>query len=374
MTQARSIVTGHRDLPGVLQRRRGAVARRAGRDRGPHDARAYCCNSCFMRCWARAALGQLSEVWNEMSQAAGAAARIGELMATQPRIVAPPAPARLPEPVRGALAFEHVGFAYPTRPEAPVLRGVDFAVAPGETVAIVGPSGAGKSTLFQLLERFYDPVSGAVKLDGIDILTLDPKALRRTHGALVPQEPFIFGASVADNIAYGRPAASRERDRGGGAKRAAALRLHRRAAAGLRHAARRARRDRLRRRETTAGDSARDPQGRAGAAARRGDLRARRRPTRRWCSRRLAELMKGRTTLVIAHRLATIVGASRILVIDGGEIVEQGDHATLLAKGGFLCAAGAVAVRDGSEGAGAAGGGVGRQESTTTPAELTCIV
>ena len=154
------------------------------------------------------ALGQLSEVWNEISQAAGAAARIGELMALKPAIVAPAAPTALPAPARGAVAFEQVTFAYPTRPEHPVLCGVDFAVEPGETVAMVGPSGAGKSTLFQLLERFYDPIAGAVRLDGIDIARLDPKALRRAI-ALVPQEAFIFGASVADNIAYGRPGASR---------------------------------------------------------------------------------------------------------------------------------------------------------------------
>jgi len=115
------------------------------------------------------ALGQLSEVWNEVSQAAGAAARIGELIAVEPRIVAPSDPAPLPSPARGEIAFEKVGFAYPGRPDEPVLRSLNLRVAPGEVVAIVGPSGAGKSTLFQLLERFYDPSEGAVLVDGVDI-------------------------------------------------------------------------------------------------------------------------------------------------------------------------------------------------------------
>jgi ATP-binding cassette subfamily B protein len=278
------------------------------------------------------ALGQLSEVWNEMSQAAGAAARIGELMATQPRIVAPPAPARLPQPVRGALSFENVGFAYPTRAQALVLRGVDFTVAPGETVAIVGPSGAGKSTLFQLLERFYDPTSGLVKLDGIDVATLDPKALRRSL-ALVPQEPFIFGASVADNIAYGRPGASRTEIEAA-AKRAAAYGFIAALPQGF---------------DTLLGERGVTVSGgeRQRLAIARAILKdapvllldeatsALDAGNETLVQAALAELMKGRTTLVIAHRLATIVGASRILVIDGGEIVEQGDHSTLLARGGL---------------------------------------
>src|SRR5271154_2512320 len=159
--------------------------------------------------FAAGALGQLSEVWNEVSQAAGAAARIGEIMAVKPRIAAPANPAALPKPVRGELAFRNVSFAYPGREDDAVLRDVSFRAAPGEVVAIVGPSGAGKSTLFQLALRFYDPSSGAVALDGVDISTLDPADLR-AEIALVPQDAFIFGASVADNIAYGAPSASRE--------------------------------------------------------------------------------------------------------------------------------------------------------------------
>jgi ATP-binding cassette subfamily B protein len=277
-------------------------------------------------------LGQLSEVWNEMSQAAGAAARIGELMAIRPRIVAPPAPAALPSPAPGALRFDHVAFAYPTRTAIPVLRGVDFAAAPGETVAIVGPSGAGKSTLFQLLERFYDPSSGSVRLDGIDISTLDPKTLRRQI-ALVPQEPFIFGASVADNIAYGRPGASREEIEKA-ARRAAAHRFIAALPQGY---------------DTLLGERGVTLSGgeRQRLAIARAILKdapvllldeatsALDAANETLVQEALSELMKGRTTLVIAHRLATIVGADRILVLDGGEIVEQGDHATLLAAGGL---------------------------------------
>ena len=154
------------------------------------------------------ALGQLTEVWNEVSQAAGAAARIGELLAVKPRIAAPASPVRLARPVRGELAFRSVDFAYPSRDED-VLNRVSFRVAPGEVVAIVGPSGAGKSTLFQLALRFYDPADGSVTLDGVDVARLDPADLR-AEIALVPQDAFIFGASVADNIAYGAPNATRQ--------------------------------------------------------------------------------------------------------------------------------------------------------------------
>ncbi len=278
------------------------------------------------------ALGQLSEVWNEVSQAAGAAARIGDLLALKPAIVAPAQPARLPSPARGALRFDHVSFAYPGRPDAPVLRGVDFAVQPGETVAIVGPSGAGKSTLFQLLERFYDPNAGAVLFDGVDIATLDPKELR-ARIALAPQEPFIFGASVADNIAYGRPGAS-QADIEAAARRAAAH--------GFVAALPQGYATQLGERGVTLSGGERQRLAIARAILKDAPVLLLDEATsaldaanETLVQAALTELMKGRTTLVIAHRLATIVGASRILVIDGGEIVEQGDHATLLARGGL---------------------------------------
>jgi ATP-binding cassette subfamily B protein len=277
-------------------------------------------------------LGQLAEVWNEVSQAAGAAVRIGELMAIQPTIVAPASPAALPAPVRGAVRFERVTFFYPTRPDDPVLSQVSFDVSPGETVAIVGPSGAGKSTLFQLIERFYDPAAGAVRLDGIDVKTLDPKELRRAV-ALAPQEPFIFGASVADNIAYGRP----------GASRAAIEEAAKRAAAhGFISALPRGYDTALGEHGVTLSGGERQRLAIARAILKDAPVLLLDEATsaldaanETLVQAALAELMKGRTTLVIAHRLATIVGADRILVVDGGEIVEQGDHASLLAKDGL---------------------------------------
>jgi ATP-binding cassette subfamily B protein len=278
------------------------------------------------------ALGQLSEVWNEVSQAAGAAARIGELIAVEPRIVAPSNPLPLPSPARGEIAFDHVGFAYPGRPQDPVLRDLSLRVAPGEVVAIVGPSGAGKSTLFQLLERFYDPTSGAVLLDGVDIAKADPQAVRREI-ALVPQEPFIFGASVADNIAYGAPGATR------GAIVAAAKQA---AADAFISALPQGYETPLGERGVTLSGGERQRLAIARAILRNAPILLLDEATSALDAENetlvqgaLEALMKGRTTLVIAHRLATIVNAQRILVIDNGGIVEEGNHASLLAAGGL---------------------------------------
>ncbi len=278
------------------------------------------------------ALGQLSEVWSEVSQAAGAAARIGEILAVEPRILAPRAPLALPSPARGEVAFRGVGFAYPGRAGEAVLYDLSFRVAPGEVVAIVGPSGAGKSTLFQLLERFYDPTRGAITLDGVDIARVDPKALR-ARIALVPQDAFIFGASVADNIAYGAPGASRA-DIVEAAKRAAADGFVAALPDGY---------------DTLLGERGATLSG--GERQRLAIARAilKNAPVllldvatssldaenETLVQGALDALMKGRTTLVIAHRLATIVNADRILVIDGGSIVEEGAHASLLAAGGL---------------------------------------
>src|SRR6266550_4215625 len=157
--------------------------------------------------FAASGLGQLSEVWGELSQAAGAAERLFEILAIRPVIEPPAHPVALPEPARGEVAFEAVRFSYPSRPEALVLNGVSLAVRRGEKLAIVGPSGAGKSTIFHLMLRFYDPTSGTIRFDGVPLCDADPHALRRRI-ALVPQDTVVFAASVADNIRFGRPEAS----------------------------------------------------------------------------------------------------------------------------------------------------------------------
>jgi ATP-binding cassette subfamily B protein len=278
------------------------------------------------------ALGQLSEVWNEMSQAAGAAARIGELLAVEPRIAAPANPIKLGEPVRGELSFSSVDFAYPGRDADAVLRGVNFRVAPGEMVAIVGPSGSGKSTLFQLALRFYDPTRGAVLLDGVDISRLDPADLR-AEIALVPQDAFIFGASVADNIAYGAPGATRE---------AIAAAASQAAADGFISAMPQGYDTLLGERGVTLSGGERQRLAIARAILKDAPVllldeatSALDAESETLVQSALDSLMRGRTTLVIAHRLATIVNAHRILVIEAGCVVEEGTHASLLAANGL---------------------------------------
>jgi ATP-binding cassette, subfamily B, bacterial len=278
------------------------------------------------------ALGQLSEVWNEVSQAAGAAGRIGEIMGVKPRIVAPAEPIKLAKPVRGELALRNVSFAYPGREDDPVLRNVSFRVAPGETVAIVGPSGAGKSTLFQLALRFYDNEGGAVTLDGADVSRLDPASLR-AEIALVPQDAFIFGASVAENIAYGAPAATRE----------AVVAAARQAAAdGFISALPRGYDALLGERGVTLSGGERQRIAIARAILKNAPVLLLDEATSALDAENetlvqgaLETLMKGRTTLVIAHRLATIVNAHRILVIEAGRLVEEGDHPSLMAANGL---------------------------------------
>jgi ATP-binding cassette, subfamily B, bacterial len=278
------------------------------------------------------ALGQLSEVWNEVSQAAGAAGRIGEIMGVKPRIVAPAEPIKLARPVRGELAFRNVSFAYPGREDDPVLRNVSFRIAPGETIAIVGPSGAGKSTLFQLALRFYDTGGGAVTLDGVDVSRLDPASLR-AEIALVPQDAFIFGASVADNIGYGAPGATRE----------AVVAAARQAAADdFISALPRGYDTLLGERGVTLSGGERQRIAIARAILKNAPVllldeatSALDAESETLVQGALETLMKGRTTLVIAHRLATIVNAHRILVIEAGRLVEEGDHASLMAANGL---------------------------------------
>ena len=278
------------------------------------------------------ALGQLSEVWSELSAAAGAAGRIAELLAVKPTIIAPANPIPLPKPARGAVSFDAVGFAYPTRPTDQALAGLSFHVEPGETLAIVGPSGAGKSTVFQLLMRFYDPQSGAIRLDGVYLRAADPAEVRGRM-ALVPQDPVIFGASVRDNICYGRPQASDAEVRAA-AERAAADEFIRAMPQGY---------------DTMVGERGVTLSGgqRQRLAIARAVLldapvllldeatSALDAENETLVQKALENVMKGRTTIVIAHRLATVLSADRILVVDQGRIVEEGGHADLVARGGL---------------------------------------
>jgi ATP-binding cassette subfamily B protein len=282
--------------------------------------------------FAASGLGQLSEVWGELSQASGAAERLMELMAVEPEIKPPPHAVALPDPARGEVSFEAVRFAYPTRPEAFVLDGVSFSVRQGEKVAIVGPSGAGKSTIFHLILRFYDASAGNVALDGVRVGDADPAALRRRI-ALVPQDVVVFAASVAENIGFGRPDAS-----AADVTRAAEL-------AGAAEFI-----DRLPQRyDTPLGERGVTLSGgqRQRIAIARAILRdaplllldeatsSLDAESETQVATALTRLMQGRTTLVIAHRLATVLSCDRILVLDQGHIVEQGTHAQLSAAGGL---------------------------------------
>ncbi|WP_416236804.1 ABC transporter transmembrane domain-containing protein [Rhizobium sp. CC-YZS058] len=282
--------------------------------------------------FAAGSLGALSEVWGELSQAAGAAERIRELMREEPAIAAPPLPVALPEPASGALSFEAVQFAYPSHPGEKSLRGLSFTVRPGETVAIVGPSGAGKSTVFALLLRFYDPVSGRIIVDGADLRMLSPEALRRRI-AIVPQDVTIFAASIHDNIAFGSPGATRTQVEAA-ARAAQADEFIRRLPQGY---------------ETLAGERGITLSGgqRQRIAIARAILKdapillldeatsALDVESETLVQRALDGLMENRTTLVIAHRLATVLKADRILVMEGGRIVEEGTHATLSRQSGL---------------------------------------
>jgi ATP-binding cassette subfamily B protein len=286
----------------------------------------------FLSVIAAGSIGALGEVWGEVQKASGAMERIAELLQARPSIAPPASPQLLPKPSRGELAFERVSFAYPGRPDLPALKGFDLYVRPGERVALVGPSGAGKSTVFRLLLRFYDPQEGRVLVDGVDLRSADPAEVRERM-AMVAQDTPLFSGSAIDNIRFGREDASAEEVLAA-AQAAQAANFIDTLPQGF---------------NTPVGERAKTLSG--GQRQRLAIARAlvRNAPillldeatsaldaeNEQLVQRALDEAMTGRTTLVIAHRLATVLKADRIVVMDEGRVVEEGSHTELSAKGGL---------------------------------------
>jgi len=282
--------------------------------------------------FAAGAVGALGESWGDVQKAAGAMERIDELMRATPAIAPPPNPVALPQPPRGEVSMSAVDFAYPGRPDLPALKGFSLTVRPGETVALVGPSGAGKSTVFRLLLRFYDPQSGLVSVDGVDVRAADPVDVRNRF-AWVSQEAPLFSGSALENIRFGREAATLDEARAVAAE-AQALGFIDALPEGF---------------DTPLGERGKSLSG--GQRQRLAIARAlvREAPillldeatsaldaeNERLVQAALDQAMEARTTLVIAHRLATVLRADRIVVMDGGQVVEEGTHAELSAKGGL---------------------------------------
>ncbi|MEP2101209.1 MAG: ABC transporter transmembrane domain-containing protein [Parasphingorhabdus sp.] len=278
------------------------------------------------------AFGALTEVYGDLLRAAGAAGRLAELLSEEPGIAAPASPIALPEPPRGQISFDNVTFAYPTRPETAALKNFSLKVSPGETVAVVGPSGAGKSTLFQLAQRFYDPEGGSVRIDGVALPSADPADIRERM-ALVPQDTVLFAASARDNLRYGKWDATDE-EIWAAARAANAEKFLLELPEGL---------------DSFMGEAGTRLSGgqRQRVAIARALLRhtpillldeatsALDAESEKLVQDALDRLMRDRTTIVIAHRLATIRSADRIIVMDEGNIVEQGDHDSLIAQNGL---------------------------------------
>ncbi len=286
----------------------------------------------FLSVTAASAVGALGEVWGDVQKAAGAMERIAGLLDARPSIAAPAAPKALPQPSRGEVSFANVTFAYPGRADLPALRGLNLHVAPGERVALVGPSGAGKSTVLRLLLRFYDPQGGTVSLDGVDLRDADPIEVR-ARMALVAQDSPLFSGPALENVRFGREAAT---------------------IAEVRHALKQAQAERFidslpQGLETPVGERARSLSGgqRQRLAIARALIRgaplllldeatsALDAENEQLVQRALDEAMVGHTTLVIAHRLATVLKADRIVVMDEGRVVEEGTHGDLVARNGL---------------------------------------
>jgi len=281
---------------------------------------------------AGSALGSLSEIGGEVAQASGAAERLFEILAIRPAIAAPAHPLALPSPARGEVAFADVHFAYPTRPDVSALKGVSFAIRPGEKVAIVGPSGAGKSTIFHLLLRYYDPTTGSIAFDGVALPKLDPADLR-SHIALVPQDSVMFATTIGENIRFGRPGASQAE-----VARSAELAY----AAPFIAALPQGMQTPVGERGVTLSGGQRQRIAIARAILRDAPLLLLDEATssldaesETLIAAALTQLMQARTTIVIAHRLATVLSCDRILVLDQGRIVEEGTHRALVAVSGL---------------------------------------